>query len=292
MVSIGLFAQLACVWEATARKPGNVHPFRDFENTTYIDFLNSAAVIGPIMDTAYERRVGDTVLHCMQATRAVTRANTNLGIVLLLAPLATVPVAEDLKIGLKGVLGDLNIADSKAVYQAIQLAEPGGLGQVAEQDIRQEPTLPLGEVMALAAERDMVAWQYVTGFRQVFEDGVPAILEALVRQPSISLEEAIIYCQLYLMAKYPDSLIARKLSLAESEEAGKRARHALHKFWENQEARWKELADFDTWLRAKGNRRNPGTTADLVTASLFIALRQGSINLPLSVPFSADRDHG
>lgn len=292
MRSIGLCAELACIWEATARKPGNVHRFRDFTDTTYIDFLQSAAAIAPVLNTASERRVGETVLQCIQATQAVTRANTNLGIVLLLAPLARVPLKENLRTGINRVLRELDVADSCAVYQAIRLAKPSGLGRVSEQDVSQEPTLPLGEVMALAADRDMIARQYANGFREVFQDGVPALVGSLVRFPRLSLEEAIIYCHLHLMANYPDGLIARKCTQAESEEAGRRAGLILAGFWESNDVRWQELAKLDAWLRADGNRRNPGTTADLVTACLFIALREGSITLPLTIPFSAGDDHG
>src|SRR5437016_1103988 len=121
MISIGLCAQLACIWEATARKPGNVHRRRDFEDTTYLDFLHSAAVIAPFLEDA-SRDVGDTVLQCIQATRNVTGKNTNLGIVLLLAPLARVPQGEDLRSGLNRLLDNLDVADSRAAYEAIRLA--------------------------------------------------------------------------------------------------------------------------------------------------------------------------
>jgi triphosphoribosyl-dephospho-CoA synthase len=292
MGSIGLCAQLACIWEALARKPGNVNRFRDFQDTTNIDFLHSAAAIAPVLDSARSRRVGETVLQCIQATRGVTRANTNLGIVLLLAPLAVVPQMEDLRTGLNRVLGELDVADTQAVYQAIRLAKPGGLGRVSEQDVSREPTLPLREAMALAADRDLIARQYVTCFREVLDDGVPALLGFLERLPLPSLEEAIIYCHLHLMANYPDSLIARKCSQVESQEAAGRAGEVLAKFWESKDVRWVELAKLDAWLRADGNRRNPGTTADLVTACLFIALREGSITLPLPFPFSAGDNHG
>jgi triphosphoribosyl-dephospho-CoA synthase len=291
MPSIGVCAQLACIWEATARKPGNVYRNRDFRNTSYVDFLQSAAAIAPVLETAPKRRVGETVLQCIQATRSVAKNNTNLGIVLLLAPLAAVPNDEDLRPGLKRVLKDLNIADSCDVYRAIRLAKPGGLGRVLDQDVSQEPTLPLREVMALASDRDMIARQYLTSFMEVFDDGVSALLGPLNKRRPISLEEAIIYCQLRLMEKHPDSLIARKTCVAEAEEACWRSGVALTKFWKSMKARWQELGELDAWLRAKGNRRNPGATADLVTASLFIALRQGSITLPLSRPFSNDIDH-
>jgi triphosphoribosyl-dephospho-CoA synthase len=292
MIPIGLCAQLACIWEATARKPGNVHRYRDFEDTTYLDFLQSAASIAPILEKARNQRVGETILQCVQATQTVTRPNTNLGIILLLTPLAAVPREENLRTGVKGVLAELNVADSRAAYQAIRLANPAGLGHVSEQDMTQEPTLPLREVMALAKERDMIARQYVTCYEEVLEDGVPALLQAIDKRPAVCLEEAIIYCHLHLMARCPDSLIARKTGVKEAYEAASRASQTLAQFWEDDQSRWQELTKLDIWLSADGNRRNPGATADLVTACLFIAMREGSITLPLSKPFFADDHYG
>src|SRR5438105_108593 len=112
MMDIGLFVQLACIWEATARKAGNVHRYRDFSDTSYLDFLVSAAAVAPVLGQAVVgrignpasgapgRRVGETVLEAVQATRQVVAVNTNLGIVLLLAPLAAVPAGEELRPGL------------------------------------------------------------------------------------------------------------------------------------------------------------------------------------------------
>jgi triphosphoribosyl-dephospho-CoA synthase len=292
MISIGLCAQLACIWEATARKPGNVHRYRDFEDTTYLDFLLSAAAIAPILETASQRRIGETVLKCIQATRTVVRKNSNLGIVLLLSPLAAVPLNQDLRAGLRRLLDETDVDDAKAVYEAIRLANPGGLGQVPDQDIRQQPTLPLQQVMALAKDRDLVARQYATGFQEVLDANVTDLFRALGKVRFPSLEKAIIYCHLHLMARFPDTLIARKRSEAEAWEASKRAIQVLAKFRDSRKAGWQDLKKLDAWLRAEGNHRNPGTTADLVTACLFIALREGSITLPLSIPFSAGKDHG
>jgi len=146
------------------------------------------------------------------------------------------------------VLANLDVTDSRAVYEAIRLARPGGLGQVAEQDISQEPTLPLCDLMAIAADRDMVARQYFTFYSDVLNDGVPDLLLAINKQPAISLEETIIYCQLRLMAKHPDSLIARKTCASEAEEASHRAEKALDRFWTGGETRWEELSKLDAWL--------------------------------------------
>src|SRR6516162_5067835 len=133
MLATGLCAQLACIWEVTACKPGNVTRYSDFEKTTFVDFLLSAAAIAPALEAAPERRVGETVLEGIRATRQVVNSNTNLGILLLLAPLAAVPRNEPLPTGLPTVLDRLDLEDTKAVYEASRLAEPGGLGQVAEQ---------------------------------------------------------------------------------------------------------------------------------------------------------------
>src|SRR5262245_41702623 len=198
MGQIGLYAQLACIWEATARKPGNVHRFCDFADTTYLDFLMSAAAIGPVLEAARKRPVGETVLEGIRATRRVVASNTNLGILLLLTPLASVPEEKDLRDGVREVLDTLDVDDARAVYQAIRLAVPGGLGSAPEQDVHDEPTLSLREVMALAADRDLVAHQYANGFREVFEDGVPALQRGM--EQTRSLEGAIIFGHLHLMS--------------------------------------------------------------------------------------------
>jgi triphosphoribosyl-dephospho-CoA synthase len=290
MPPIALCAQLACIWEATARKPGNVHRFRDFDDASYVDFLMSAAVLAPVLELAPGRRVGETVLQAVHSTRAVVPSNTNLGIVLLLAPLAAVPEREDLRSGLVRVLEALDVEDARLVYHAIRLASPGGLGEAPEQDVRAEPTQTLRQVMALAAGRDLIARQYADGFGEVFDDGVPALSRGLERTGS--LEGGIVSCHLHLMASYSDSLIARKRGPAEAEEAARRARHVLDAGWPGMPASRAALADLDAWLRAAGRGRNPGTTADLVAACLFVALRTGRIQVPPQYPWTAGPGHG
>jgi triphosphoribosyl-dephospho-CoA synthase len=287
---IGLWAQLACVWEATARKPGNVHRYRDFDDATYLDFIVSAAAVAPVLATAGSRGAGETVLAGVRATRLVTATNTNLGILLLLSPLCMVPLEEDLASGLERVLAGLDVGDAHAVYQAIRFAMPTGLGHVAEQDVHSEPTVSLRQVMELAASRDLVARQYANGYREVFDDGVPALQRSLECRET--LEEAIIGCQLQLLSQHPDSLIARKRGLTEAEEASRRATQVLESGWPRNEASRITLAEFDAWLRADGHRRNPGTTADLVTACLFVALRTHILTVPPSIPWSAGGEHG
>src|SRR5262249_21792111 len=136
---------------------------------------------------------------------------------------------------------------------------------------------------ALAAGRDLVARQYADGFRGVFEEGVPALREGLARTGS--LEGAIIFGHLRLLAAYPDSLIARKRGTAEAEETQRRAQQVLPADWPRTPSGMTALQELDAWLRAEGHSRNPGTTADLVAACLFVALRLGMIGLPLQLPW-------
>lgn len=281
---IGRYVQVACIWESTARKPGNVHPSQGFGDAAYLDFLLSAAAIGPVLEAARDHRVGQTVLDAVRATREVVATNTNLGIVLLLAPLATVGLDRDLRTELAEVLDGMDVEDSRLVYRAIRLAAPAGLGSVGEEDIHDQPTRPLRAIMALASERDLVARQYANGFHQVLDDGVGALRQGL--QEAASLEAAIVYCHLSLMALYPDSLIARKRGLPEAEAASRRARRVLEAGWPASQTGGSMLTELDAWLREEGNARNPGTTADLVAASLFVALRQGIIKLPVPWPWA------
>jgi triphosphoribosyl-dephospho-CoA synthase len=213
-------------------------------------------------------------------------ANTNLGMVLLLAPLAAVPEGKKLRDALPPLLDALDVEDSRLVYEAIRLAQPGGLGQAPEQDIGQEPTLPLRQVMALAADRDLIARQVANGFREIFELGVPALGNGL--EYTGSLEGAIIYTQLRLLRDAPDTLIARKRGLAEAAEASRRAHVVLAEQWPHTHTGQAALADFDAWLRAEGNSRNPGATADLIAATLFVLLRERTLCLPLPYPWNLE----
>jgi triphosphoribosyl-dephospho-CoA synthase len=282
--TIALHCQLACIWEATARKPGNVHRFKDFEDVSYLDFVASAAAIAPIFHWADNNPLGYLITRAIDATHLVAPTNTNLGMVLLLAPLAKATAAGNLRGDLEAVLANSTVGDAEEVYCAIRFVQPGGLGRAVSQDISTTPTQTLREVMALAADRDLVARQYANGFQEVLQDGVPAFQRGLENMGT--LESAIIACHLHLLHLYPDSLIARKNGTALAAEASDRASQVLDAGWPHADAGRRALADFDAWLRADGHRRNPGTTADLVAASLFVALREGIITLPLSVPWS------
>lgn len=115
----------ACVLEASAAKPGNVHPRASFPDLTFEDFVRSAEAASPVLARAAELGVGRAIFQAIEATRAVVSSNTNLGIVLLIAPLSAVPLDQSLRDGIGNVLERLTRDDAVWVYRAIRLAQPG-----------------------------------------------------------------------------------------------------------------------------------------------------------------------
>lgn len=285
MTDVATAARTACVWEATARKAGNVHPLARFADLMYDDFVRSAGAIAPVLQRMVDRRLGLTVLEAIRATRDVVSTNTNLGIVLLLAPLSKCR-PDDIQEQVRSILGATTVEDAKHVYEAIRLAVPGGLGKVEDQDVTAEPTLTLREVMALAADRDLVARQYATAFDEVLHEGVPALIEGWERFGRV--EAAILACQLRWLTRFADSLVVRKLGRAAADEVKYRAAGIDLAMPEGR----RRYDEFDAWLRADGHARNPGTTADLVTACLFVALRGGRMTTDMPFTWEEYRTSG
>lgn len=272
-LSFAALIEIACAMEVMSPKPGNVAPEQEFADASIDDFLRSARAIAPVLAAACEQTLGETVLKAVQATRRVVNHNTNLGIILLLSPLAKVPRDRSLSDGILEVLDATTVADSRLVYEAIRMAQPTGLGEAGEQDLNDEPTLNLLECMRLAADRDMIAAQYVNGFQQVLAHGKEWLREAAAI--NVSQPQQISWLAVRLLAEYGDSLIARKCGQKMSDVVREKAQELLDSGWPMQDHAAPRFADFDAFLREDGNRRNPGTTADLIAAILFTALRNG-----------------
>jgi len=277
-LSPGAAATLACIWEATAPKPGNVHPGANFADVTYGDFVSSAVVIGPILERAAAVGVGRMVLEAVRATREAVGTNTNLGTLLLLAPLATVPNDVALEDGIGDVLARLTPDDTRLVYEAIRVSGAGGLGHAAKADVFADvpPNLNLVDAMRLAADRDLVARQYTNGFADVFAGPANWIEEGVTR--NWPLTTAIVRAHLRQLANDGDSLILRKCGLPIANQARDRAAEVLAAGSPGEDAYPRAITKFDDWLRADGHRRNPGTTADLIAAGLFVLLREGRLD--------------
>jgi triphosphoribosyl-dephospho-CoA synthase len=269
-------AQLACVLEASAEKPGNITPSHDFDDTTYEDMLRSGIALGPELGRAGKRGVGETVLAAVRASRDAAGANTNLGIALLLAPLARAALSPSgglLRERLGDVLRALTVDDARDAYAAIRLAGAGGLDEPVEHDVRDEPRVTLREAMAAAAQRDTIASEYVSDYAVTFELGLPALVDAL--GDGLRPRSAVVELALRILAAVPDTLIARKRGVEAAGRVAEGARQVLAAGGVRSAASRTALARFDASLRQDGNALNPGTTADLVTAVLFVALLEG-----------------
>ena len=267
-------AQLACVLEASAEKPGNITPSHDFDDTTFEDMLRSGIALGRELGRAGERGVGETVLAGVRASRGVAGANTNLGITLLLAPVARAALnGGSLRARLGGVLRALTVEDARAAYAAIRLAGAVGLDERVEHDVRDEPAVTLREAMAAAAQRDTVAAEYASDHAVTFELGLPVLAGALA--DGLRPRDAIVELALRLLAAVPDTLIARKRGPEVAGRVGEGAREVLAAGGVRTASGRTALAALDASLREDGHALNPGTTADLVTAVLFVALLEG-----------------
>jgi triphosphoribosyl-dephospho-CoA synthase len=267
---IGAAAWWACVLEVCAPKPGNVHPGAAFADVTWLDFIRSADAVAPWLDRAATNGVGDTVLACVRATQHAVGRNTNLGIILLLTPLCAAAASLPLHQGVTQVLEAMTMRDARLVYQAIREARPGGLGAAGAADVREPPSISLRDAMKLAADRDAVARQYANGFA----DALGPVADDLAAP--LPLPDRIVRAHLRQMARLPDTLIGRKCGMAVAEQSQRRAAAVLTAGTAMPQA----MADLDAWLRADGHRRNPGATADLVAAGLFVNLRRGVIAPP------------
>ncbi|CCJ06806.1 triphosphoribosyl-dephospho-CoA synthase [Methylocystis sp. SC2] len=259
----------ACEAELQAPKPGNVHVFADGHGMTTADFLASAEAAAPFIG-AERSSVGARIAGAIEATRARVGQNTNLGIVLLCAPLAqaaTTAQSADLNQETGRVLQALDIDDADAAFRAIAHARPAGLGDAPQHDVHAPAQTTLLEAMRAAAGRDRIAWQYANGFADIFDLGLETLAEARARSADAALGTLAVYAA--FLAAFPDSHIARKHGVAAAEAV--RGEAALfEKSLKNAKGRAAafELAlDFDRALKQRG--LNPGTSADLTVAVLF-----------------------
>jgi len=272
-------AQLACLLEASAPKPGNVSPGRHFVDARYEDFLASAVAIGEPIRHAGTRRVGATVRLAVESTARWTRTNTNLGMVLLLTPIACAALREsvqDLRGALRRVLEATTIDDARDVYAAIRCASPGGLGRADSQDVAGEPTMSLLDVMRLAAHRDGVAREYATSFEVTFEAGVPALERA--RRDGLTWDDAVVETFLTLLAATPDTHVVRRSGEAAAAHVSNLARAVLDAGGVRSDKGRRAAEEMDRALREPRHQGNPGTTADLTAAAIFVLLLHGGFD--------------
>lgn len=269
----------ACLAELEALKPGNVHIFADGHGMQVQDFIQSAEVSAPALcdDQAFGvRYLGQRILDALQATYDKVGCNTNLGIVLLAAPVVhAVLIYPQLMLqnGLQQVLQQTTMADAACVYEGIRLVNPAGMGQREEHDVSQAPQIDLLEAMRLASTHDMVARQYVDGYETIFSQALPLYRELMSRWERPAWALTAVY--LYWLATFPDSHIVRKYGVktaAAVQQVAQTHYKALLAL-ENPKHYLPQLLAWDQALKLQ--KLNPGTSADLTVITALCASLTG-----------------
>jgi triphosphoribosyl-dephospho-CoA synthase len=258
----------SCRDELEAPKPGNVHVFSPAGRKTPHDFLRSAAAAATPL-TMPGARIGARIFGAVAAARAAVAGNTNLGIILLCAPLAAAAETRspDLRASLARVLAGLDVADAALAFRAIAKAAPGGLGRAERHDVFEPAKVDLREAMAEAAARDRIARQYVSDFDDVFALGEPLLAAAIERRADRRWATLEVF--LGFLSAFPDSHIVREHGAETAEEVRRLATHLRARM---QSARdpaelLPDLLACDRSLKSRSV--NPGTSADLTVATLF-----------------------
>jgi triphosphoribosyl-dephospho-CoA synthase len=258
----------ACRDELAAPKPGNVHAYAPGHRMTVAQFVaSSAAAAGSLCAPA--ARVGARIRGAVEASIKAAGANTNLGIVLLCAPLAAAAELEprELRAALVGVLDGLDIRDADDAFAAIVQAAPAGLGRAERHDVFAPVQATLKQAMAEAADRDRIARQYATAFADVFDLGMALHATAMTRWSDPKWATLAVY--LGFLSEFPDSHIVRKHGAQTAAEVCRTAMKFNALLWSAQQPadRLGDFLAFDTALKTRGI--NPGTSADLTVATLF-----------------------
>ena len=248
----------ACALDVQVRKPGNVSLASPGHRMVAAQFIDSEhAAAGPLF--APGTPLGERVERAVSASWAAAGCNTNLGIVLLAAPLA---LAAERGVTPAAVLGTLDDADAQAVFRAIAAANPGGLGDAPQGDVRAAPRIGLVDAMALAAGRDLIARQYANGFAEVLD--AIRVLQRSGFALNAATEAAVQRVFLHWLSNFPDSHIVRRHGEAVAQNVMSAAQG-----WSDRAVPGEDpaFAEWDETLKAAAI--NPGTSADLTVATLF-----------------------
>jgi triphosphoribosyl-dephospho-CoA synthase len=265
--------QQACEIELQAFKPGNVSVFSDGHDMTVQDFRVSANV-SAFAITNPDYSLGEKIYYAVKATHKVVGCNTNLGIILLCAPLFQAVQQYDVTMSLRqcldNVLQNTTEQDADWVFKAILLASPGGLGKSAQQDVSDQAVVTLTQAMAIAADRDRIALQYTNCFKDIFDFGFITYNRAFVLSGDSGWSALTVFAE--MLAQYPDSHIERKYGKQYSEWVAEQMT-LLCKAMETAKTPEEVLPILNSIDQAfKAKKINPGTTADITVATVLVVL--------------------
>jgi triphosphoribosyl-dephospho-CoA synthase len=264
--------QQACEVDVAAFKPGNVSIYSDGHDMTVDNFRISAKVSAiPVCNPDYS--LGEKIYYAVKATREAVSCNTNLGIILLCAPLIQAITHKhsglNLRQAVSKVIGEATVEDANWVFKAITLASPGGLGRSDQQDVSEKASVTLLEAMKIASNKDTIALQYLTGYKDIFNFSLLRYNAFFDRWRDHNWAAVAVY--LDMLSQFPDSHIERKYGDQYSEMiASKTAVLSLElSKTDNPEQIKPLLFCLDKELKFYGI--NPGTTADMIVATVLTA---------------------
>ncbi len=268
----------ACICDVQAFKPGNVSVYSEGHDMTVEDFIKSAEVSAqPITQPDYS--LGEKIYYAVKATREAVGCNTNLGIILLAAPLCHAiyqqTPEQSLRQALSDVLRKTTIADANWTFKAITLASPGGLGESEQQDVSDCAEVNLLQAMEIAKDKDRIAKQFTSAYKDIFDFSILRYNEALVRFGNQDWAASAVFTG--LLRKFPDSHIERKYGDKYSGWVLKRIITVDDALLNTDKPELLEpmLHEVDREFKEKGI--NPGTTADLTVATVLIGLMEALV---------------
>ncbi len=280
---LAAYYQEACEIELQAFKPGNVSVYADGHDMTVADFRLSAQVSAmPLCNPDYS--LGEKIYYAVKATREAVGCNTNLGILLLSAPLLQACQIDNAGLSLRDALHQIlvntTVSDADWVFRAIALASPGGLGDSPQEDVHSQASVTLTEAMQIASSKDRIALQYLTDYKDIFDFGLLSYYNGMNMWASKNWSAVAVYAD--FLSRFPDSHIERKygnqfsgnvaenMAMLSKALAGTSSPQSLIPL----------LHSLDQELKAK--KINPGTTADMTVATLLTALLQDNWHQKLS----------
>ena len=260
----------SCKKDIELIKPGNVNLLSSHKDTKAQDYLDSAILSSKeLFNQNYS--LGKRILESVNVTRSKVNVNTNLGIILLCAPVIQSYIDFnnlDLREGIKKTLSTTSIKDTHDLCAAINISSPGGLGDSDMYDTASYPNASIKEIMDYSQEYDRISYQYSHNFSDIFDFIIPKLEFLNQRYESLDTSLSLLFIE--ILAKIPDSHISRKFGDKIAKKTSNNA-HDLLKILDREydpDYLAKALNNLDYEYKKKGI--NPGTTADLLVASLMI----------------------
>jgi triphosphoribosyl-dephospho-CoA synthase len=299
--------QLAILLEVSAYpKPGNVHRTADFAETRYEHFLASAVALFPHFRHAAHAGIQvfqkKTALNQIGVGRVIKDAvkdvegwqrdkNTLMGSILLLCPMAAAAgltmagrapfQIDSYRNNLKSVVEFTTPEDAVYVYDAIEIAQPGGLGKTPKLDVTDAKSkqkilaqgTSLYEIFRISAPWDSISAEWVNNFHITFNIGYPYFKRVINETGDINT--ASVHTFLKILSEVPDTLIARKAGKKEAEWASSEASKTLNAGGLTSREGRSCLFTLDRKMHDADHKLNPGTTADITSAVLAVAVLEG-----------------